>query len=113
MIFLISAMGMTINSHFCGMKLQSVSVVEKDCCCKKNSKMPKGCCKNEVKVVKITDDYSPSSQLHIAKTDLAPLAGCFVFNSSFVLRHSYFAFQSHSPPPKFEDIVITSHSLLI
>src|SRR5438270_6098307 len=105
-------MGMTLNSHFCGIKLQSVSLVKHDCCCKKGT-MPKGCCKNEIKIVKITDDYSPSSQLHVEKTDFAAAAGCFVFHSSFITRHSHFALQSHSPPPKFEDIVIASHSLLI
>ena len=104
-------MGMTINSHFCGMKLQSVSLIEQGCCCKKGT-MPKGCCKNEVKVVKITDDYSPSSSLHIEKTDIAP----FVLNFSFASMLSSNTVSqivcNHSPPPKL-DRVVAFHSLLI
>ncbi|MBI3503186.1 MAG: hypothetical protein HY063_15470 [Bacteroidetes bacterium] len=111
-IFLISAMGMTINSHFCGMKLQSVSLMKQDCCCKKGT-MPKGCCKNEIKYVKITDDYSPSSQFHIEKNNIAPVVLHFDFPSAINHLTSSIAFANHSPPPKFEDIVIASHSFLI
>ena len=75
--------------------------------------MPKGCCKNEVKYVKITDDYSPSSQFHIEKIDVAPIVLDFAFTSAFCPLTSSFVFSNHSPPPKFEDIVIASHSLLI
>ena len=103
---------MTINSHFCGMKLQSVSLVEQGCCCKKGA-MPKGCCKNEIKVVKITDDYSPSSSFHVEKTDIAPIVLNFSFASDF-LSNSKGAFPSnHSPPPTTGDRVIAFHSLLI
>jgi len=110
-IFLFSAMGVTINSHYCGMKLRSVSLIEKDCCCK--SEMPKGCCKNEITYVKITDQYSPASQLHIEKTDVAPAVCCFVFPSTANHLTSSIAFASHSPPPKFADRVIAFRSLLI
>ena len=111
-IFLASAMGMTINSHFCGYKLQSVSLLKQDCCCKKGS-MPEGCCKNEMKVVKITDDYSPSSVFHIEKTDIPPIILDFSYASDFLSNSTGTFPASHSPPPKTGDRVIAFHSLLI
>ena len=117
-IFLASAMGMTINSHFCGMKLQSVSLVEQGCCCSegvlsdKKGTMPKGCCKNEIKVVKITDDYCPSASLHIEKTDMAPVALNFPFTPALSSSTVSQIVCNHSPPPKL-DRVVAFRSLLI
>ena len=78
-------MGMTINSHFCGTKFQSVGFTEQHCCCKKGS-MPKGCCKNEVKFIKITDDYTPSSQFHVEQEYISPVVLNFVFTSTIALN---------------------------
>lgn len=110
-IFLASALGVTINAHYCGANLQSVSLVVQDCCC--NGTMDDGCCKNEVTYVKITDQYSPASQLQVEKVDIAPAVCCFVFPSTINHLTSSIAFASHSPPPKFEDRVIAFRSLLI
>lgn len=111
-VFLTSAMGLTINAHYCGMKLRSVSLTEKDCCCEAVPAEEKDdCCTNEIKYIKITDIYSPASQFQAEKVDIALALGCFVFPSSLVIRTSYFAFQS--PPPKFSDPVIAFRTLLI
>ncbi|MBI4929223.1 MAG: hypothetical protein HY841_00555 [Bacteroidetes bacterium] len=112
-IFLISAMGMTINSHFCGKKLSSVGILAQDCSCKKKSGMKKGCCKNEIKYVKITDDYSPSSQFHVEKINIAPIVLDFSFPSAIGHLTSSILVNSHSPPPKFADRVIAFHSILV
>ena len=113
LIFLASAVGMTINSHYCGMKLRSVSLTEKNCCCKKDKKMPKDCCKNEIVYVKITDNYSPSTEFHFAKIDIAPIVLSFAFPSNICHLTSSILFKNHSPPPIFADRVVAFHSFLI
>ncbi len=75
--------------------------------------MPKGCCKNEAKYVKITDDYSYSSQFHVEKNNAAPVVCCFAFPSTISHLTSSIAFANHSPPPKFTDRVIAFRSILI
>ncbi|TAL56850.1 MAG: hypothetical protein EPN85_14780 [Bacteroidetes bacterium] len=112
-VFLFSAMGVTINSHYCGMKLKSVSLTAKGCCCKKNVKMPKDCCKNEIKYVKITDDYSPASQFYVEKIDVLPTIFSFVYSSAISHLPSSLFFENHSPPPGFDDRVIAFRSILI
>lgn len=112
-IFLASAMGVTINSHYCGMKLKSVSLSSKGCCCKKNIKMPKDCCKNEIKYVKITDDYSPSADFHFVKADIFPLPLFFAFIPKASPGLFSVISNNHSPPPKFADKVIAFRSILI
>ena len=112
-IFLASAMGITINSHFCGMKSEtSLSFVKHDCCCGKGA-MPKDCCKNEAKYIKITDHYSPSTQFHLAKIDVAPLLLNFSSLPTFADNSVYLLYSKHSPPPKFVDRVIAFQSFLI
>ena len=111
LVFLSSAIGVTINSHFCGNTLESVSLVVQDCCCGDGNE--NSCCKNEITYVKITDQYSPASQLQVEKVDVAPVVCCFVFPSTICHLTSSIAFSSHSPPPKFSDPVIAFRSLLI
>ena|ERR1035437_8680495 len=112
-IFLASALGLSINSHYCGKKLSSVSLISQECSCKGKTPMKKGCCKNEIKYVKIADDYSPSAQLHFAKVEVAPVVLTFAFPLTISHLTSSIPFNSHSPPPKFADRVIAFHSLLI
>ena len=121
LIFLISAVGMTINSHFCGMNLRSVSLMHQDCCCQpqralagKKGTMPKGCCKNEIKVIKITDDYSPASQFHLKKNNIAPIVLNYSF-LSIVPTNSVFQISgNHSPPPfQGKELVHLFRSLLL
>jgi hypothetical protein len=106
-------MGMTINSHFCGKRLSSVSLTKKGCCCKKSSKMPKGCCKNEVVKVKITDIFSPSTAASVEKS----FSSAVVLHSSYQLPViglvSYSLYSNHSPPLLFADRVVAFHSFLI
>ncbi|MDO8627781.1 MAG: hypothetical protein Q7K42_04910 [Candidatus Diapherotrites archaeon] len=104
---------MTVNSHYCGMKLRSVSLTEKSCCCKKNEKMPNDCCKNEIVYVKITDNYSPSTEFHFAKADIAPIVLSFTFIPVISDNSVSILFNNHSPPPKFADRVIAFHSILV
>jgi len=112
-IFLASAMGLTINSHYCGKKLSSVSIVAQGCCCKEKTPMKKGCCKNEIKYVKIADDYSPSAQFHFTKVDISPVVLNVPFITSVSDKLVSNLFNNLSPPPKLVDRVIAFHSFLI
>ena len=75
--------------------------------------MPKRCCKDQVKVIKITDDYSPSSSFHIEKKDFAPIVLTFSLASNLLSNTTGIFPYYHSPPPKTEDRVIIFRSLLI
>jgi hypothetical protein len=112
-IFLASALGVSINSHYCGKKLSSVGLVAQGCCCKKKTAMKKDCCKNEIKYVKIADDYSPSAQFHFAKVDIAPIVLNFPFVPAISDNSFSILYNNHSPPPKFADRVIAFRSILV
>ena len=65
-LFLLSTIGLTINTHYCPMlnKSETSIFTKKSCCEGKEEKG--GCCKNETKIVKITDNYSPSQSVNLA-----------------------------------------------
>ena len=65
LIFLVSVMGMTLNAHYCGSNLKSVSLVKQGCCC--GDEQENDCCKNEVTYIKIKDDFSVSTQIKFHK----------------------------------------------
>lgn len=100
-LFLLTTGGVILNSHFCKMRGSSdISFginPEKSCC--GNKAMQSGCCKNEVKVIKITDDYSPSVKL---KTEKENLFTIIIFPSviaEVIPRILFRVPNYHSPPP--------------
>jgi|ERR1051326_8389166 hypothetical protein len=111
-IFLASAMGMNIHSHFCGKKLEYVGVVKHNCCCKKKSTMPKDCCKNEIKTVKLTDDFTTSESQKISKQNFSITVFEFLFTAQLQNSSDFSLVNYHSPPLK-TDRVVVFHSLLI
>jgi hypothetical protein len=66
LLFLLSTVGLTINTHFCSMLNKSETTVftKKSCCAGKEEKG--GCCHNETKIIKITDNYSPSQSINLS-----------------------------------------------
>jgi hypothetical protein len=68
LILLISTMGLTIDKHYCGTRLVSVSIFdEPESCCD----MTGGCCHNDTETYKLSADYTVS-QLNVDFTQ-APL----------------------------------------
>jgi hypothetical protein len=112
-LFLASAVGVTINSHFCGMRLQSISITPSYCCCQKDSKMKNNCCKNEIKYLKLNDNYFPSASNHLKKNNTTPVLLTFYFITTLSENSSCILYNDHSPPPRFRDKVIAFRSLLI
>lgn len=68
LLFLTSTIGLTINTHYCPMlnKSEVFLFTKKSCCEGKEEKG--GCCKNETKIVKITDNYSPSQSVKVTSS---------------------------------------------
>lgn len=62
-VYLVLSTGFTINAHYCGGNLQSVSFfqVAKDCN-KCGTKKMKGCCKDISQSFQIDDDHNSSTQ---------------------------------------------------
>ena len=57
LILLVSTMGLTIEKHYCGTRLVSISILdEPDSCCD----MTDGCCHNDTETYKLSVDYTVS-----------------------------------------------------
>ena len=65
LLFFVSTVGLTINTHLCSMskKASITFFIKKSCCGEKGEK--DGCCHNKTRIVKITDTFSASPSLAI------------------------------------------------
>lgn len=102
--YLTATCGVVINFHYCMKKLDSVTFFEAatDTCgkCGMETDTSKGCCHNEIKVVKLEQDQSPVYSLSF---ELPALEVPVSYTSSFLVsaffneetkRH----YHNHSPP---------------
>ncbi len=112
-LFLASAIGINIHSHYCGGKLESVGVIKKKSCCDDEKSMPENCCKNETNYVKVNSDYSPAFEFHLAKTTFSSAIIYFEFTPKISFKNYSVLKNNHSPPPKFLDRVIDFRSILV
>lgn len=70
-LYLIPAIGFSINVHWCGNNVSSVnleSFSKSGCSC--GIEMPLGCCKDIKTVIKFSDTHSPASQTAITSNEL-------------------------------------------
>lgn len=103
LIYFIVSTGFTVNLHYCMDKLHSweVGAADNDNCekCGMNTSKSSGCCRDEVKTVKLQQDLSPAGS--IAYDFELP---ALVFNTSdfFILHYKTTdplkEYRSHSPP---------------
>lgn len=99
---LLSTTGVSVVTHYCGIKGKtgiSFGIYDThSCCCKKP--MNSSCCRNFVKVLKITADYYKSAQLNLNTFNdfISPATALrnLVFNSQEV---SLSQFVIYEPPP--------------
>ncbi|MEO6902294.1 MAG: hypothetical protein ABI315_03975 [Bacteroidia bacterium] len=75
--------------------------------------MPKGCCNDEVKLIKITDNYSPSTSAHIENPDFTFIVLKVPVALTIFSKFERSFYLDHPPPPAIVDRVITFRSLLI
>lgn len=112
-IFVASAMQLTINAHYCGNELESIGFSPGKCCCDDGAAMKDDCCKNETHQLKINDDFSPSALLIIPQTEFNVVLFCISFEPLQPEKVTFSIPNDHSPPPQLADKVIAFRSLLI
>jgi hypothetical protein len=100
-VYIAVASGVAVNIHYCMGKLTGVdySYNNDDTCGKCGMQNKKGCCHNDFKIVKISDDQ----QIAKANVDFSQspvLLNSFVINLSQTIQGSenFLARQYHSPP---------------
>lgn len=84
--YLIPCMGMSVNIHYCGGKVKSVSLISSNntrCACSKKT-MKKGCCQDKVAFIKAPQDHN------IQKTISYPSFKTNFSNSEVLLYSSIF-----------------------
>jgi hypothetical protein len=96
--------GVIINSHYCMNRLASVHLFETsvDVCgkCGMDTHESNGCCRDEVKVVKLEQDQN---KMTIAAYGIYPIEAIISIPSDFIVTSSYNVdeqhhFHNHSPP---------------
>ena len=117
--YLLVATNTTINLHYCGGKIQAVSLFgtsEKTCCGEKMQS--KGCCHNKLVVFKAKDNHSVSNSSKLLVKDVV---GVLTTTSSIQEKSKdYFAkqdshiYKDESPPPLLKTpIYIRNRSIII
>ena len=96
--------GIYVNSHYCMNRLASVHLFERSaehCAkCGMNTHESKGCCRDDVKVVKLDQDQN---KITIASYDIPSIEPIFSIPSDFIVASTYNSneqrhFHNHSPP---------------
>lgn len=102
-LYLIPAIGVSVNAHWCGTKMMTLSIDSGDsdkCAC--GMEMPSGCCKNLHAVFQLTDNQKAASELTFSKDNFAKPILPAEFQSPSVLfaQEIYSQFSAyHAPPP--------------
>lgn len=115
---MLTMVGLTVNYHYCGGKLKSISLfTKKGCCGEKNGEM-KGCCKNKTITKKIEEKHKATSALDVPKTSLKDLFIVPTINVRlcFILQpvNTVEIFNVHAPPDlKTVDTWLLTRSILI
>ncbi len=103
LLYVVMSCGVMINLHYCMGRFQSFDLysVEKNDCSKCGMPMNKahGCCKDEVKIVKLQDDQNKSTVSYEIKNVETPVIIPSGFIAAFVINPNIWLQQEvHSPP---------------
>ncbi len=106
LIYFSVSSGMVMNMHYCMGRLSSVKLAvlpSANCACGKKSEK-KGCCKTEVKVVKIEDaqQKSVAADVFFPLTVAVPVSHLNLLLASFYTTQLSVASPAHAPPPLSE-----------
>lgn len=96
-LLLITTTGFAVSSHYCRGELKDVSIndVTKSCCATNNN----NCCRNEVKVFKVSSDFS-SVEIPMEFNSLAAvLVNLFIDITPQIKKPDTFYFINSIPPP--------------
>ena len=101
-IYLVVSSGVVINFHFCMDELASVHLYESESgTCGKCGMVKKstGCCRDEVTVIKITDDQQQTQLSNVYQAPLLIIsANSEYFNEPVTVNDHRVDWQNHSPP---------------
>ncbi len=110
--------GVTLNYHYCGGKLKSISLYTKKGCCGEKSGEMKGCCENKTITKKIEEKHKGTSALDVPKTSFQDL---FIVPANNALLcftvppvNTNLSFNIHAPPDiKTVDTWLLTRTILI
>ena len=103
LIYFAMTCGVIVNLHYCMGRVQSFEFYgqEKKVCdvCGMSLKNTHGCCKEEVKILKLQDDQNKSQASYLIKgiDVVATIPSDFIVASIYKVE-SFSQFNSHSPP---------------
>ena len=98
-IYLGTSTGIALNVHYCMGKFSSVELFHHDKCGKCGMQTAKGCCKDEVKIVKLSDTHK------VVSNDVNIFSPSIIINTCYQDHEMYVAgndlsisLQNNSPP---------------
>jgi acetyltransferase-like isoleucine patch superfamily enzyme len=113
--YLAAASGVTINLHYCGSKLKSVSLFEnkddKGCCKKKNKK----CCHKKTTFIKVKDNHQSGKTVNFTFNTfkiVAAVLSTHPFSIADVTTH-YHISNYHAPPVVYDNPIYLKNRVLI
>lgn len=112
-LYLLPAIGFSIDVHLCGNKTQSIGINKlhgSKCSC--GSTMPRNCCKDIHASIKLKDNHKASSQVLTPQTDfIKQLHGVLLPFNLVIAPVVVFNFSNyHSPPFKSKQPVYLDNS---
>lgn len=112
-IYVMSTVGISVISHYCGGELEKVSLFTKSnsCCGEDESELEDGCCKNETVYIAFQKDFTfytvaknikaPVNQLFIVSPSINHLTALYLVNTSF------FHYKKVQPPDLVQQDLIS------
>lgn len=116
MLYLTVTSGITMNLHYCGGKLKTVSFFsnnEKGCCGSK--KKSKGCCKDKTKLIKVEENHKASKVTQASNPTVhlvAVLSSNLLFNLSDK-NEVHITSNYHAPPVLYDNPLYLKHRVLL
>ncbi len=100
------AAGLSLQFHYCHLKLASVSISQKadPCCCMKKDNKPKKCCKDEVLKIQVGDHHPKFATMSTAFSDLLfPSAVALIETPLILVSSNYKPRKLYFPPHLYKD----------
>ena len=102
-VYLLVSSGVVVNMHYCMGKLATLGIGHHDSkTCEKCGMDNNGCCKDEVRVVKIQDNQESSAGFTaVPKIEATPVARPIEGSSGSYTKGSSIMQFAHAPPPGY------------
>lgn len=109
--------GITLNLHYCGGKIKSISFFhsnDEDGCCGKKMKS-KGCCDEKTTIFKVKDNHQSSDNIKLAFNQYKVFDAVIpVLVSKIILEtNSHSILNYHAPPVLYDNPLYLKHRVLL